>query len=50
MEKKDFDAVKAQALEQLMSGKSLFGEGGGWRGKDWKGLFLNALINLVANN
>jgi transposase-like protein len=28
MEKKDFDAVKAQALEQLMSGKSLFGEGG----------------------
>jgi len=28
MENKDFEAVKAQALEQLLSGKSLFGEGG----------------------
>lgn len=28
MEKKEFDAVKAQALEQLLQGKSLFGEGG----------------------
>lgn len=28
MNKKEFDAVKAQALEQLMQGKSLFGEEG----------------------
>lgn len=28
MENKEFDALKAQALEQLMSGKSLFREGG----------------------
>jgi transposase-like protein len=28
MENKDFEAVKAQALDQLLKGKSLFGEGG----------------------
>jgi transposase-like protein len=28
MENKEFEAVKAEALEQLLSGKSLFGEGG----------------------